>query len=61
MSNVEIYFVDFSTTSVKKIKNLERGVALITTYATLNIGTNYSFINDLRSAALVVKIVCLTG
>ena len=32
MEYVEIYFVDFSTTSVNKTKFLEGGVALITTY-----------------------------
>ena len=46
MEYVEIYFVDFSTTSVKKIKYLERGVALITTYATLNNTTNYVLLHN---------------
>ena len=48
-----------STNKNSKIR--KGGVALVTTYATLNIHTNYSFIIDLRSAAWIVKIVCLIG
>ena len=46
MSNVEIYFVDFSTTSVNKIKYLEAGVALITNYATLNNTMSYVLLHN---------------
>ena len=46
MEYVEIYFVDFSTTSVNKTKYLEGGVALITTYAALNNTTNYILLHN---------------